>query len=125
MAVDVTDRRKELIRTYKETPKQFGVYRVRNTVNDKSLVGASRDLRARLNRHLAELKLGLHPNKALLRDWHEFGKESFAFEVLDTLEPSDEPNYNPNDDLKVLEELWLDKLQPFGEAGYNEPGKRI
>ena len=121
----MNDRRKELIRTYKETPKQFGVYRVRNTVNDKSLVGASRDLRARLNRHLAELKLGIHPNKMLLRDWQELGKESFVFETLDTLQPSDEPNYNPKDDLEVLEALWLDKLQPFGDAGYNEPGKRV
>ena len=121
----MNDRRKELIRTYKETPKQFGVYRVRNTVNGKSLVGASRDLRARLNRHLAELKLGIHPNKALVRDWQELGKDAFEFETLDTLEPSDEPNYNPKDDLEVLETLWLEILQPFGEAGYNEPGKRV
>lgn len=119
------DRRKELIRTYKETPKQFGVYRVRNTVHDKSLVGASRDVRARLNRHLAELKLGIHPNIGLLRDWRALGKESFVFETLDTLDPSDAPNYNPKDDLEVLEALWLDTLQPFGEAGYNEPGKRV
>jgi group I intron endonuclease len=121
----VHDRRKELIRAYKETPMQFGVYRVRNTANDKSLVGASRDLRARLNRHLAELKLGIHPNKTLLRDWYEFGQHAFVFETLDTLEPSDAPDYNPTDDLEVLEALWLEKLQPFGATGYNKAGKRV
>jgi group I intron endonuclease len=121
----VTDRRKELIRAYKETPKELGVYRVRNMVNGKSLVGASRDLRARLNRHLAELKLGIHPNKPLLQDWQKMGKDAFAFEALDTLEPSEEPRYDPKDDLEVLEALWLDKLKPYGDAGYNEPGKRV
>ena len=29
----MSDRRKELIRAYKETPKEIGVYRVRNSVN--------------------------------------------------------------------------------------------
>jgi hypothetical protein len=121
----VPDRRKELIRAYKETPKAFGVYRIRNKVNDKSLIGASRDMRARLNRHEAELSLGIHPNKALLGDWKELGKDAFAFEMLDTLEPSDKPGYDPKDDLEVLEALWLDKLQPYEHAGYNERGKRV
>jgi GIY-YIG catalytic domain len=116
--------RREVIRSYKDTPKQMGVYRVRNTVNGKSLVGAGRDLRARLNRHLAELKLGTHPNTALLNDWRAFGKEAWIFETLDTLEPSDAPNYDPREDLEVLEALWLDKLQPFGDSGYNKAGER-
>ena len=121
----MADRRKELIRAYKETPKAFGVYRVRNTVNGKSLVGASRDMRARLNRHEAELSLGIHPNKALLGDWKALGKSAFEFEVLDALEPSDKPGYDPKDDLDVLEALWLDKLQPYGDIGYNERGKKV
>jgi group I intron endonuclease len=118
-------RRREMIRAYKETPRAFGVYRVSNTINGKLLVGASRDIRARLNRHQAELSLGIHPNKALLSDWKEFGKDAFEFETLDALEPSDKPGYDPKEDLEVLEALWLDKLQPFGEAGYNERGKRV
>jgi hypothetical protein len=121
----VADRRKELIRAYKETPKAFGVYRIHNTMNGKSLVGASRDMRARLNRHEAELSLGIHPNKALVDDWKKLGKGAFAFEMLDTLEPSDKPGYDPADDLEVLEALWLDKLQPYDGAGYNERGKRV
>ncbi len=120
-----SDRRKELIRAYKETPKQCGVYRVYNMVSGKSLVGASRDIRARLNRHLAELKLGIHPNKPLLGDWQQLGAEAFVFETLDSLEPTDNAAYDPKDDLAVLEALWLDKLQPYGDAGYHEPGKRV
>ncbi len=120
-----SDRRKELTRAYKETPKQFGVYCVRNMVTGKSLVGASRDIRARLNRHLAELKLGIHPNTALLGDWRQLGASAFTFETLDTLEPTDDDAYDPKDDLAVLEDLWLGKLQPYGDAGYNALGKRV
>lgn len=121
----MNDRRKELTRAYKERPTPIGVYRVRNTVNGKSLVGAARDVRARLNRHRAELKLGVHPNQTLLRDWRASGEDAFAFETLDTIEPSDAPNYDPRDDLQVLEALWLEKLQPFEPDGYNQRGKRV
>jgi hypothetical protein len=36
--------RKELIRRYKETPRPGGVYRVRNIIGGKSLLGSSPDL---------------------------------------------------------------------------------
>jgi len=39
--------------------------------------------------------------------------------VLDTIKaPDDQPDYDASDDLRVLEELWVDRLQPFGERGY-------
>ena len=39
------------------------------------------------------------------------------FEVLDMLEaPKDQPDYDPTDDLRVLEALWLDRLQPFTDG---------
>ncbi len=87
--------RKALKREYKETQRPAGVFRVRNTVHDKSFIGASVDL----------------PN--------ELGPDAFEFETLDTLAPRDEPDYRPKDDLKALEELWLERLAPFGERGYN------
>ena len=43
--------------------------------------------------------------------------------MLDTLEPSDKPGYDPKDDLEVLEALWLDKLQPYGRCGLQRAGK--
>ena len=112
--------RKELIRAYKQTRRPMGVYRVRNTRDGKSLVGESRDLPAILNRERAQLRLGVHRNAALQRDWNALGPESFAFEVLDTLEvPKDEPTYDPTADLRVLFALWLERLEPFDERGYN------
>jgi len=116
--------RKELIRAYKETPRPMGTYRVLNTSNGKSLVGASKDVAAILNRHRAQLQIGAHPNRSLQADWNALGPDAFQFEVLDTLAPSDAPNYDPGDDLRVLEELWLDRLSPFDERGYNREKKR-
>ena len=43
-------------------------------------------------------------------------KESFVFEVLDTLTPSQEEGYNPADDLAALEDMWLEKLSMKPDA---------
>ena len=85
----------------------------------RSLVGTSVNLPAMLNRQRAQLRLGAHPNRALQKDWNELGAEAFEFEILDTLTPSDEPDYDPSRDLRVLEDLWLEKLSPFDDRGYN------
>ncbi|HZT58016.1 MAG TPA: GIY-YIG nuclease family protein [Pyrinomonadaceae bacterium] len=115
--------RKALIREYKENPRPMGVYQVRNTVNGKLLVGSSVNLPAIINRHRSELRAGGHRNRVLQKEWHEFGPEAFEFEILDTLAPHDSPAYDPSEDLRALEEMWLDKLSPFGERGYNAKPK--
>lgn len=114
------DDRKEKIRKYKETPKPMGVIRIFNARNGKSLVEASRNVAATLNRHQAQLRMGFHQNAALKHDWETYGAEAFSFEVLDTIAPSDKPGYDPTDDLRVLEDMWLEKLSPFDERGYNK-----
>ena len=111
--------RKALIRAYKETRRPMGVYRIHNTRDDRSLVGRSVDLPSILTRERVSLRFGHHPNAALQRDWTTLGPDAFVFEVLDTLKaPDEQPDYDPADDLRVLEELWIERLQPFGERGY-------
>jgi hypothetical protein len=102
--------RKELTRTYKETPRTMGVFAIRNTVSGRSFIGSSVDVTARLNRQRFQLDLGQHPNRELQRDWKLQGADAFAFDVLDTLKPSDQPGADPADDLAVLEAMWRDKL---------------
>ena len=110
--------KKALTREYKESRRPMGVYQIRNTLNGKLLVGVSVDLPSILNRHRADLRMGGHRNRELQKDWAEFGPEAFEFEILDTLKPLEQPDYDPSVDLWVLEELWLDKLSLFGERGY-------
>jgi hypothetical protein len=112
--------RKALVQAYKEARRPMGAYRVHNVRDDRSLVGRSVDLPSSLNRERAQLRLGGHRNAALQRDWATLGPDAFVFEVLDTLEPPDgQPDYDPTDDLRVLEAMWLERLQPFGERGYS------
>ncbi len=111
--------RKELIREYKRTPKQMGVYCIRNTANGKSFIGASRDIQARFNRHRMELKMKKEPVAALQSDWLEFSEAAFTFEVLDHLEPLEREAYDPTEDLKALAEMWIEKLRPYEPDGYH------
>jgi hypothetical protein len=53
-------------------------------------------------------------------DWNEHGESGFEFETLEPVEPRSDPNYDYNSDLETLEDLWLEKLEPYGDRGYNE-----
>lgn len=111
--------RKALKREYLERTHPMGVFRVFNSVNGKSFVGTSTNLPAMLNRQKAQLQLQAHMNKTMQQDWNQHGPDAFRFEVLDTLTPPDRVGYDPTNDLRTLEQLWLDKLSPFGDQGYN------
>ena len=111
--------RKDINREYKERVKPAGVYQVKNTVNGKVLLGSSLNLEGPLNRHKFMLKIGSHTNKALQKDWNEFGPEKFVFEILEEVKVKEDPNFNLKDELTLLEQIWLEELQPFGERGYN------
>ena len=111
--------RKELSREYLERPKPAGVFQVKNTANGKVLLGSSLNLDGALNGHHFMLRTGSHRNKDLQKDWNEFGADNFDFEILEVVQVRDDPNFNLSDELTLLEMIWLEKLQPFGEKGYN------
>jgi hypothetical protein len=69
------------------------------------------------------LTIGRHRNDELQRDWNKFGPENFVFEILEVVKPSSAPDFDLNDELTLLEKIWIEKLQPFGERGYNEDTK--
>lgn len=101
----------------------MGVFQIRNTANEKLFVGSTVDLSAMFNRIRFQLYAGAHPNKALEADWMRYGTGKFEFEVLEEVFPREDLNYDYAADLETLEDLWLEKLQPYGERGYNEPKK--
>lgn len=111
--------RRELNREYTERVKPAGVYQVKNLANGKVLLGSSLNLEGPLNRHKFMLKIGSHLNNDLQKDWDELGAEKFVFEILEQVQVKDDPNFNLKDELTLLEMIWLEKLQPFGECGYN------
>ena len=111
--------RKELQREYKERVKPSGVYQVKNLTNGKVLLGSSLNLEGLLNRNRFTLRTNSHPNEKLQKDWNELGPDQFLFEILEAVQVQDDPNFNLKDELTLLEQIWLEKLQPFGERGYN------
>ena len=111
--------RKEINREYKERVKPSGVYQVKNIANGKVLLGSSLNLEGPLNRHKFMLKINGHTNKELQKDWNELGPDQFIFEILEVVKVKDDPNFNLKDELTLLEQIWLEELQPFGERGYN------
>jgi group I intron endonuclease len=110
----------EIKKNYKQTLTPMGIYQLKNLINGKILVGSSKNLLGRKNRFEMELSFENFTDKELLHDVKQFGKENFLFEVLDYLVPKEDPLYNYTEDLKTLEQLWIEKLQPFGEKGYNK-----
>ncbi len=111
--------RKEIKREYKERKKPTGVFQVKNTVNGKVLLGSSLNLEGSLNKHKFMLSIGMHQNKAIQEDWNEYGSDKFVFEILELVKIKDDPSFNLSDELTLLEQIWLEELQPFGERGYN------
>ena len=116
-------RKRDLKKEYQQNHTPMGVYQIRNIVNNKVLIGAALNLPGSINGHRFQLNLGGHRNKSLQSEWNQFGSDSFLFEILDELAATEGPDHDYRPDLAFLEELWLEKSQPYGERGYNERKK--
>lgn len=106
---------------YKQTKWPMGIFQIKNMVNGRVFIGSTKNLDVVHNRHKFQLNQGGHPNKGLQQDWNRYGPESFTFSTLEELEPGDDLSYNYTEDLQLLEAIWHEKLQPYGEKGYHKP----
>ena len=113
--------KRQLKREYQQTPRPMGIFVIRNNRNDKVFVGSALNLPGIINRHRFALERGLHANKRLQADWNEAGSDNFAFEIVDELSASVQGEMDYRKELTSLEDLWLERLKPYGERGYNEP----
>ena len=118
------ERKAELKQLFKELENQAGIYQIKNIKNQKVLILSTPNFKT-INGKQFQLEMGGFMNKDLQKEWNEYGKDAFVFEVLEVLEKKEDGRYAGGySDLKTalekLEEKWLDKLQPFGELGYNK-----
>ncbi len=109
----MTDRKKELIREYKETPRLMGVFQIQNSVNGKILLLKALDIPGIINRHRSELNRGTHRNHELQADWSQYGADSFSFDILATLKPEETLPEQWAKAVANLLEQWMEKLQPL------------
>jgi group I intron endonuclease len=120
--MEVNMDRHQLKLEYKNRPKNMGIYQIRNKVNGKIFVGSTLNLDGIVNRYefAARFDWRWNGNSKLQKDMDEYGPDNFCIEILDHLTPNEDPLYNYSEDLKTLEELWLERLQPYEEHGYNK-----
>ena len=103
-------------------PSKSGVYAWINLVNGKVYVGSSRNIPKRRAEHLRFLRNGNHHSPHLQAAWDSYGRDAFAFEVL---EPVEDPIW-----LEAREATWMLRLQAFhkelqGYSGHNFKTIRI
>jgi hypothetical protein len=115
--------RQELKRDYQERVKPAGVFQIKNTITGKVFLGSSLNLEGALNGHRFSLITGVHRTTALQHDWDSYGAHAFTFEVLEVVKISDALYFNLSDELTLLEQIWTEQLEPFGERGYNRDAK--
>lgn len=112
------ERKRELKQQFKEMKIEAGVYEIKNTINQKIFIGSTRNFKT-LNGRKFELEAGSSTNKALQKEWNEFGKEAFQFMILEQLKKPETGFFDEKRALQKLEEKWLAEKQPYGEKGYN------
>jgi len=115
-----SERRRELQRGYRQRPATAGVYQIRNTATGRALLGSRLRLDGALNAHRFALTHGSHRNALLQREWNEYGPEAFVFELLEVVKVKEDPGFDLEGELELLEQVWREQLRPTGERGYNE-----
>jgi DNA-binding HxlR family transcriptional regulator len=114
-----SDQRRQIKRTVKQKAPTMGIYQIRCQANGRIYVGASRNLDGERNSRLFQLRMGkVVFSRELQGDLEQYGAEAFEFSVLAVLKPP-EAGEDVARALAALECAWLEKLQPFGEHGYN------
>jgi len=103
--------KKELKYEYKQMEFCMGVFQIKCTINEKSLIDNSIDMESKWNRHKMELKFGNHRNRELQNDWKQYGEDKFVFEILSELKKSEKENVNYNKELKILQDMIIEKLK--------------
>jgi hypothetical protein len=68
-----------------------------------------------------QLNMGRFANAQLQKDWQELGVEAFTYEVLEEKNAGEVTDKRW--ELKQMKKKWLEKLQPYGDRGYNKPAK--
>lgn len=89
--------------------KNTGIYRLLNTVTQKSYVGSSLNIQARKYHHFYLLKAGKSHSPKLQNAYNKYGADSFTFETLELCEVSE---------LENCEVKWVVNLDSV-QSGYN------
>jgi len=103
--------KKDIQAAYRERKVVGGIYAIKNAVNGKIFLAGTTDMNGMKNRFAFSRQTGGCFNLKLKKDWDEFGKEAFTFEVLEELDQNELQTAKEfKADIKTLEEMWLEKF---------------
>ena len=92
--------------------KISGIYKITNTINNKSYIGSAVNVYYRLNTHKRLLRNNKHFNKHLQSSYNKYGLDIFSFELLEECLQSL---------LLQREQYWIDTLLVVDpNKGYNK-----
>lgn len=80
-----------------------GIYAIVNTKTGRAYIGQSVDILSRWGGHYSALVKSQHSNKALMKDWYEYGARAFEFKVVETCKANE---------LYGRERYWINTWQP-------------
>ncbi|KPV59089.1 LuxR family transcriptional regulator [Paenibacillus sp. A3] len=115
-------KRKELLEEFKQIKTYMGVIQITNKVSGKIYVDSYPNLKNKWMTIKMQLDMGRFANLELQKDWKELGAEAFTYEVLEEQKTDDVTDMKW--ELKMMEKPWLEKLQPYGDRGYNKPPRQ-
>lgn len=110
--------KKQLRQAYKESKLPKGIYALHNKLNNKRFIARSKNLNAAKNSIIFQLNNGMYPVLQLQQDWNKMGSDNFEFEIVEILDDT-VANMDEDKELKLLEQMVLESLQPYGNEGYN------
>ena len=84
--------------------QEFGIYCIKNIINNKCYIGSSVNIRRRFYEHKHKLKFNKHQSTYLQRSYNKYGKEAFKFEIVEKI--------NDSNILIEKEQYYIDTLKP-------------
>ena len=98
--------RRVAARQVRDTFPPMGIYVIRDRASGHSLLGASRNVYAALNRARFELRMGTHADRVLQAEWNRCGVDGLAFEVLELVKEREDADFDYGAELKALEQIY-------------------
>lgn len=105
------ERKKALLREYKQRPVQGGVFKIENSANGRYFLDVTQNLAGIKNRFEFFINTGSCFHPKLAEDCKKYGAGAFTFIVLEELVKKETQSVEEyQDDLKTLKALWAEKL---------------
>ena len=87
-----------------------GIYSIYNSVNGKTYIGSSTNIKYRWYNHRSHLRKNDHKNKHLQNDWNKYGENVFEFSIIEEVS---------TDNLHKIEQMYLDIANKLPDRYYN------